>query len=615
MNLALRHRGPDEIGVYSSDFCTLAMSRLRVIDLESGTQPIYNEDRSKCVFFNGEIYNFRELKTGLIEKGHRFSTNSDTEVLVHLYEEYGTAMATYLRGMFAFCILDNADGSLFFARDPFGEKPLYYHLHEGTLTFSSEIPSLLQNRDVPRILNREMLGTYLSMTFVPEPFTLFKDIFSLMPGHTMTLRDGSLQIERYFSVDYQPNLDIKSDDDAQEFLIPFLETAVARQTISDVPLGAFLSGGIDSSTIVALLQGNSTNKIKTFTVKFEEATYDESTIAKEVASLLGTDHHEIVVPNSDFREDLFWLIIDHVGLPFPDSSAIPTYFVTQEIRNHLTVALSGDGGDELFGGYPDFQWWQKIKAVQGYPQWIRGLTLSGAHHLGNVPGFRRSDKLRQIGRALTVANYPEDEFGVHIHSILNKQELSRLLADDSLTLDHTIGPLAQFPERSNNWSSLRKSMYFRLIHNLPLDMLIKVDRMSMANSLEVRAPFLDVDLFSASAQIPDHLLIKDGNGKHIIRHLMRDKLPQSVFDHPKTGFSIPLHHYQNEEFRRLAEELINESNPVMKYFDKQELEKLVSIGFSNRLDNAKLSVYQSAHRLWMVMMLFGWVKRFNVTVD
>jgi asparagine synthase (glutamine-hydrolysing) len=615
MNRAIRHRGPDETGYLSSDFATLAMSRLSIIDLEGGQQPIYNEERTKCVFFNGEIYNFQELRADLEEEGHRFATRSDTEVLVHLYEEYGRSMPERLRGMFAFCIYDIPERTLFFARDPFGEKPFFYHLDDRTLTFSSEIDSLLQNPAIPRVLNQDVLHYYLCVSYVPEPFTLLKDVYSLQPGHSLTFRNGAIETERYFRPDYHKDDAVQTEEDACDYLRPILQKAISRQTISDVPLGAFLSGGTDSSTIAAFLQKSSDRKIKTFTVRFEDASFDESPIAREVAEYLGTDHHEITIPNADFSEEIFWLIIDHVGFPFVDSSAIPTYYITKEIRNHVTVALSGDGGDELFAGYPIFQWWQRIRAIQKYPAIMREAALSGTNLLGHLPGLSRNSRLRQLSRALTVSRYRENDFGLRIHTMFDERELARIVSRRKAAVGSSFDLLSQFPEKGERWSSLRKAMYFRLIHDLPLDMLVKVDRMSMANSLEVRAPFLDADLFAASARIPDRMLMNNGRGKRIIRRLMREELPKSVFEHPKTGFSIPLHHYQNSEFRRLAGALIDPASPVMELFDPAEIAELKRSGLDNKSDNARVSVYRTTHRLWQMMMLFGWAKRFDVTID
>lgn len=614
MNAAIRHRGPDESGFRDFDDCTLAMSRLAIIDLKGGQQPIFNEDRTICVVFNGEIYNFRELRAELTALGHRFSTDADTEVLVHLYEEFGDAMPGKLRGMFAFCINDTKRKRLFFARDPFGEKPFFYYFNGQTLSFSSEVRSLLQNREVPRTLNAEVLHYYLTISYVPEPLTLLKDVYSLPPGHTMVFTGGEPIVRPYFTFDYIPDDSLRTDQDASEFLRPILQQAVARQTVSDVPLGAFLSGGIDSSTVVACLQKESAQKIKTFTVRFEDATYDESPIAREVAHRLGTDHHELVIPNADFDEEIFWRIIDHVGLPFPDSSAIPSYFITHEIRKHVTVALSGDGGDEVFGGYPEFQWWQTIRRIQGYPEPLRRMMLGGARAASRLPGFRSSNLLRKAVRGLTVAQYPENDFGMRIHTMFDDAELARLLNSDSTAPVLSYELLSRFPASAKNWTGLRKAMFYRLTHNLPLDMLVKVDRMSMANSLEVRAPFLDVDLFNASLKLPDHLLVKDGKGKHIIRQLMRKELPNSVFDHPKSGFSIPLHHYQNDSFRQLVNELVNSSSPLMQFFDATEIGRLKRTGLETKSDSANVSVYKSSHRLWKLMMLFGWARRFDVAV-
>jgi len=615
MNSAIGHRGPDETGFHSSDYFSLAMSRLSIIDLGGGQQPIYNEDNSKCVFFNGEIYNFQELTEDLKKLGHRFRTRSDTEVLVHLYEEYGDSMPDRLRGMFVFCICDLVERKLFFARDRFGEKPLFYHFDGQELTFSSEIRSLLENRRIPRRLNAEVLHYYLSVSFVPEPLTLLRDVYSLQPGHSLTFDGSSVTTNPYFVADYRPNAAIKTEEDACDFLAPFLQQAVTRQTVADVPLGAFLSGGLDSTTIAAFVQKESNRKLKTFTVRFEDAAFDESGIAREAARMIGTDHQEITIPNSDFDEEIFWTIIDHVGFPFVDSSAIPTYYITKEISKHVKVALSGDGGDELFGGYPNFQWWQKIRAIQRYPEVLRAAMMGGAHCLSTIPGMRNSQKLRQISRALKVAKSPEEGFGLEIHRIFDDEEIGALIGNRLSSGSFTYERLCEFPPNHREWSSLRKSMFYRLNHNLPLKMLVKVDRMSMANSLEVRAPFLDVDLFTATAQIPDNMLIKKGQGKHVLRKMMRNELPRSVIDRPKTGFSIPLHHYQNRDFKRLADELINDKNPMNQFFNAKEIENLKRAGLENKADNAKVSVYRTAHRLWQAMMLFGWAKRFNIQVD
>ncbi len=606
----MHHRGPDEAGVYANNWGSIAMRRLSIIDLSSGSQPIYNEDKSIVIVMNGEIYNYRELREMLIAKGHQFSTNSDTETLVHLYEEYGTEMPKYLKGMFAFSLMDKKNKRLFLGRDRFGEKPLFYYHDKKMFAFASELKSLLQHPDIPRKINKTALLYYLNISFVPDPMTLLEDISSLPPGYCMLLEAGEIKTWAYFEVDYKPDHTLKTEQDVTDMLRPLLEQAVIRQKVSDVPLGAFLSGGIDSSTVVALLQKNSSERVKTFTVKFEEATYDESHIAREVAEKLGTDHHEITIPNQNFTEDIFWKIIDHVGTPFPDSSAIPTYFISKEIRSYVKVALSGDGGDELFGGYPIFDWYQKVLKLRQVPKFARTSMHGLLNASTNLPGFRDSSKVRQIRKALEAAAGTPEGLAMVLNQMFNKKEIAELLPDASQNLE---GLAIKQPKNWKNWTPLRQIMHHHIKYNLPLDMLIKVDRMSMANSLEVRAPFLDPDLFEASAKLPDKFLMQKGVGKLAIRKLMENDLPESVFNHPKSGFSIPLHKYQNEVFVKLAQSFFESDNPVVQLFDKTALQNILRRGLDAQTDNAQHSVYKASHQLWTLMQLFGWAERFKVT--
>ena len=609
MNEAILHRGPDGAGYFQNENSALSMRRLSIIDLKSGQQPIYNSDKTIGIFFNGEIYNFLELREELKSKGHQFQTTSDTEVLVHLYEAFGSAMLPKLRGMFAFCIYDLKKETYFLARDRFGEKPLFYHFDNGVFSFSSELKSLLENHEIPRRLNRAALPYYFRTSLLPEPMTMFEGIVSLPPGHFLELKKGEIQIEKYFQIEYKINSDLKTEADAEAFIRPHLERAVQRQTISDVPIGAFLSGGIDSSTIVALLQKNALKPIQTFTARFESEDYDESAIARKVAEHYGTDHHELVIPNYDFTEDVFWKIIDHVGQPFRDSSAIPSYLLTREIRQHVKVALSGDGGDELFGGYDLFQWYQKIISLRKIPRPIRCAADYWLQVASSLPVLQNVSKLRQLRRGLSTTLEELDDLPLSLNAFFRESEIKKLLkTEDDLDLQF----LKNYPSEIRNGSPLRKIMYYRTQHTLPGNMLVKVDRMSMANSLEVRAPFLDPDLFEAAAQLPNQFLIKNGKGKHLIRKIMEKELPTEVFNHPKSGFNIPLHKYQNAAFKKLAHRLLFEENPFPDLLDKNYLKQIYEEGLQTQKNTAQKSVFQSSHQLWMVMQLFGWAKRFNV---
>ena len=615
MNNALIHRGPDSAGTYADTLCTLAMRRLSIIDLEGGEQPIFNEHKDILVFQNGEIYNYKALRADLEKSGHQFSTNCDTEVLVHLYEEHGEDMVKYLHGMFAFCIYDKAKATFFLARDRFGEKPLYYWQNGQELAFSSEITSLLEHPAIERKLNQEALPYYLRTSLLPEPLTLFQGIEVLPAGHFLKIEKGEIEQASYHTIRYDTTTGPKNLQEASELIKPLLTEAVRKQMVSDVPLGAFLSGGIDSSTMVALLQQQSTKPISTFNVKFEDQAYDESPVAKAVAQYCGTDHHEVVVPNQEFTEDIFWTIVEHMGQPFRDSSAIPSYFVSQAISQHVKVAISGDGGDEQFGGYDLFQWYTRIMKIKKVNPQARKAMLHAGNFMAHLPGLSKASKLRQARRALKTAALDWDSIAIALNEMFDEAEIDKLLSGSGIGYDMNLGLLKTYPAAADNWSDLRRIMYYRTRHTLSANMLVKVDRMSMANSLEVRAPFLDPALAEAASQLPDHTLVKDGFGKALLREIMSDQLPAEVFNHPKQGFNIPLHKYQNEAYKALAKRLLFDENPMPGLFDKGELERIYHQGLNTLTDNSQISAFRASHQLWLIMQFLGWAQRFKVSVN
>lgn len=611
MNEKLKHRGPDDQKQLDFDQCSLAVSRLAIIDLKSGNQPIFNEDGTIGVFFNGEIYNHPELREQLQAKGHVFKTQTDTEVLVHLYEEMGTNMCNELRGMFAFIIYDQKQNRFFMARDPWGEKPFYYHFADSVFTFSSELNSLLQNERIPRKVDPESVQYFLRSGFIPEPETLLKNVYSLQPGHQMVLHENGLTTERYFEVDYRPNPDLKSLQDCVDYIRPILQNTIKAAMRSDVPVGAFLSGGIDSSTVVVNMQKFSEKPIDTFTVKFQDEHYDESPVARAVAQKAGTNHHEITVPNQGFTEDLFWTILDHTGQPFPDTSAIPTYYVCEEIKKHVSVALSGDGGDEMFAGYKIFQWYGKIQNIKRVPKPIRQAGYAFYRTLGMLPGFQDSSQIRQISKGLRFSMYESKEIPNIIQELMSKDDVGKLFKPGLL---HNFEKYHAFWDEAKEWSTLRQIMYHRLRYNLPLGMSVKVDRMGMAHSLEVRSPYLDPDVFRATASLPDEFMIANGFGKQVTRTMSKDDLPPESFSHPKTGFALPLHKYQNAEYKALADRLFTKQNPLSELIDLKTLNSVKDLGLGTHKDTAQLSVYRAGLRLWALMSLFGWAERYQVEV-
>lgn len=615
MNALLVHRGPDDQGIYVHEQHGVAMRRLSIIDVAGGHQPIFNENGRYAIVFNGEIYNFPELREGLLKQNHQFQTNSDTETILHLYEEKKEKTPLYLKGMFAFCIYDKEERSFFLARDRFGEKPLYYYNHPRKgFVFSSEIRSLLACPFVPRVLNLEALGYYLRMGYVPAPLTMIADVCVLRPGHWLYWQEGEVRIRPYYHINYTPDSALDNEADAIDAIRDTLRQAVKRQSISEVPLGAFLSGGIDSSTVAACLQSISPDPIKTFNVKFEEAGYDESPIARQVAERLGTKHHEIVIPNVSFVLDDFWRIVEHVGLPFLDTSAIPTYIISKQIRNHVTVALSGDGGDEMFAGYTLFQWAIKVNKLRQIPLPVLRLGKNLTGWMSQLPGLSQIAALRRVRRGLMSASVTEKLMPVAIQTLFEPDEIFRMTSHPQIQ-SVALGELPLYtnlPPEADEWTPLRRLMYLRLKNNLHDDMLVKVDRMSMATSLEVRAPMLDVDLAELSMRLPDKHLIRGSVGKFILRQAFRDTLPLSVFSHPKSGFSIPLHKFQNTAYRELANDLLLKSSGIMSLFSLPERKKILMRGINQKKDMAGHSVYRASHQLWGLMQLAAWGDRFNI---
>jgi len=607
---SLAHRGPDHESILLHSGYSLGMRRLAIIDLETGQQPIWNEDRSICVFMNGEIYNFATLRLSLLEKGHIFSTSSDTEVLVHLYETMGSEMPKALDGMFAFCILDTRKQSLFLARDRFGEKPLYIYSDGKAFAFASEIQSLLQAPNTKRLLNQSHLETLLQYGFAPHSETLFKNVTTLPPGHALQVDDHGIHIIAYDAFNYPVHPVEMNEESLKSKCLELLQQSVKQQMVSDVPLGCFLSGGIDSSTVAALAQSFSASPIDTFNVRFEEAGFDESPIARKVAQHLGTHHHELFLRNQVFEERQFNEMLIHFGQPFVDSSAIPTYSIAQEMHKHLKVVLSGDGGDELFGGYNDFLWGLRLQKLLKVPKPIRRWSLSLINH-GPFSHIPPVDFWRGISKALQFSLEPEEHWIPLMHSYFNLQEIERLVPQSK----PRYASFFKHADPNNEWTLLRKLMWYRLHCALPGDMLVKVDRMSMCHSVEVRAPFLDRRLFEFTAQLKDHHLVRGQQGKWLLRQVMKKSLPAIVFDHPKTGFNFPLHRYFTEDFKKFANQLLHSKHPLISILDHSVVTNIMRDGFQQQASSFHQSVYKSAHRLWLVIQLFQWYNLFQVDFE
>ena len=618
MNAGLAHRGPDDGGQYDAGNCSIAMRRLSIIDLRGGHQPLANEDGSLTIVFNGEIYNFQQLRRKLEQSGrHLFRTKSDTEVILHLYEDEGAHTPALLNGMFAFCIFDQRDQSLFIARDRFGEKPLYYSVIDGQFGFSSELPSLLEWRQIRRKVDYTALAHLLRFGYVQQPLTLFEGVFQLPPGHFLHWREQNLTVRRYFTPMYAPDSRLADEQAAVEALQSELMKAVASQMVADVPLGAFLSGGIDSSTVVAAMQRQSSRPVKTFTARFEYSAYDESHIARAVAQHLGTDHHEFVITDAGFHPDDMWRVIHHFGQPFLDSSAIPTYMISKQIRGHATVALSGDGGDEVFAGYRFFSDALNVDRLARLPSPVLTAGKTAMNSIMHLPGLRRHSVLRKARRALEIASLPETIRPAYIETLFNGEETAALVSrtspvHDSCDLDsyaRTIFDGVGYASR------LRQLMHYATVYRLPEDMLAKVDRMSMANSLEVRCPLLSAEVSSLAMRLPDHLLIRRNTRKYLLRQAGRQWLPEVIYSHPKMGFTIPLHTFLNTHYEELCNRYLLHSNAplIREMFRRDALQTIMRRAYSVKLSNAETSVHRSSHQLWGLLQLGAWAEAFNVT--
>ncbi len=549
----IRHRGPDDEGIYCDGGCGIGMRRLNVIDLQTGHQPIFNEDGTIAIVFNGEIYNYRELRRDLIAHGHRFTTRSDTETLVHLYEEEGVAGLSKLRGMFAFAVRDRKRRTLFLARDRYGKKPLHYAAIPGGFYFASEL-KCLSAAGLSFDVDNEALRLYFQLGYIPDPWTVFRQVRKLPPGSWMIAHDdGHIESGKYWElpapVDHAPPE--WNEEAAKARLRELFDECVRIRMIADVPLGAFLSGGIDSSSVVASMALQSAEPVRTFSIGFEEAGFNELPWAAEVARLYKTEHHEIVVkPDS---VDLVGRLVRHFDEPFGDSSAIPTYIVSEFAARHVKVALSGDGGDELFGGYQRFAAIEKLKGLDAVPQFLRRVMSLGADALP-YSAFGKN-YLRMISRPTAIDRYIEGNYAPHflLNRLLDpdwegradgeflRRSMSHCLLPDILA--KTADPLTQ-------------AMYFETAANLPGDMLVKVDRMSMANSLEVRCPLLDHKLGEFAAALPNASKIRDGKLKRILVEALADRLPPNLLNRPKMGFGVPLAKWFRGPLREMTWDLL-----------------------------------------------------------
>ena len=528
-------RGPDAGGLHLDRHAGLGHRRLSIIDLEGSVQPMSNEDGTVWIVFNGEVYNFIELRKDLIARGHQFRTVGDTETIVHAYEEFGPDCVIRLRGMFAFAIWDARSDTLLLARDRIGVKPLYYTLNDQALIFGSELKALVADDHfrANRQIDTEAVHSYLSFLSVPDPACIYRGVRKLPAGHTLTMRNGTVSVRRYWNVTFQEKQGLAGEAWETQ-LLELMEEAVRIRLVADVPLGAFLSGGIDSSTVVALMARLMNRPVKTFSIGFSEKAFNEASDAKLVARHLGTDHTELILSPAEARFVIPQLV-EHFDEPFADASAIPTYYVSKLARQQVTVALSGDGGDELFGGYP----WRQVRPwYQRHLSRLPRPVRSGIRRMTEVlpHGVRGTNYLRRI-------DIPYERYILDAMAVFDEADRNELYSPDFAEAVKGVDPYKhQLPNLSGSsdrgWEA--RMMEYDLKTYLPNDVLTKVDRMSMRASLEAREPLLDHQLVEFAAMIPSRLKIRDGVGKHILKKVMAPYLPAEVLQKRKQGFSVPL---------------------------------------------------------------------------
>jgi asparagine synthase (glutamine-hydrolysing) len=598
----LAHRGPDGSGAFVEGAVGLGHRRLAIIDLSpAGRQPMASVPPGLWITFNGEIYNFLELRAQLEQRGHRFRTQTDTEVLLAAYREYDVDCVTHLRGMFAFAIWDAARRRLFIARDRVGKKPLHYFLDRDGICFASEPKAFLAEPSFTPEVDLQAISHYLSYQYVPSPFSAFAGVSKLPPAHYMTVENGTVQTTRYWSLDYGNPRDIDEGQASEELLSRFRE-AVRLRLISDVPLGAFLSGGVDSSAVVALMAELSNGPVKTFSIGFEEDEYDELPYARAVAKRYGTDHHEFIVrPNAT---EIFDKLVWHYNEPYADESAIPTYYLSELTRRHVTVALNGDGGDENFGGYRRYQ-------ERGRARWLaNGLrpfhpALAAVERLTPTPST--SDGLLWRGkRWVQRACAPPGEryawrmmhFDPFLKSTLcTPAFLERTGGDVSAAL------LRSCYEHSRATTSLDAMLDTDVAHYLPDCLLTKVDVATMAHGLEGRSPLLDHEFMEFAARLPARLKVRGSIGKYIFKKATQHLLPPEVLGRRKMGFGVPLDHWFRSDLRELAyDTLLGRPMAQRGYFDMRMVKRL--------LDEHVNHVADWHDQLWNLLMLERWHQMF-----
>lgn len=605
MNDTLRHRGPDGEGFFMHENVGLAMRRLAIIDVAGGWQPIYNEDHSIVIVYNGEIYNYEALMLELEQRGHKFATRCDTEVVVHAYEEWGDDALLKFNGMFAFALWDENKKRLLLARDRMGKKPLYWHSSSDGLLFGSELKALLAAPWVERRVNAQALHHYLTLQYTPDPLTIFQDIFQLPAAHKLILEKGHApRLEHWWQLDFEPkwNLD---DEEAIAHARKLLRAAVKRRLISEVPLGAFLSGGLDSSIIVALMAEHSSAPIRTFSIGFEESYYSELQYARLIAERYRTEHHEFIFRPADLVQ-IIEGVVDAVDEPFADPAALPLYELARQTRKHVTVAVCGDGGDETLAGYQRYAYDRILQPYASLPSWLTQRAVPAALSRVPEPGWLPEDRnpmtgLKRLGQFSSVTHKASLARWGSYFNHAEKMELYNARLRDQLADMNTVDVLARAYDQAHATSLLDRTLYADHVTYLAGDLLPKTDRMTMAHSVEGRAPLLDVDWVEWTARLPEKFKVRARETKWLLKRAFAEKLPNAILARGKQGFSVPVGLWLRNELHEWARERLVENRTLDEWFDPNAVKNLFEQNTSGRANQGK--------KLFALLMFALWLER------
>ena len=601
MCAAIEHRGPDSRGLFVEENVGLGIQRLRIVDLITGDQPIFNEDRSVVVVLNGEIYNFIELRDRLRGQGHRFATEGDTEVIVHLYEEHGLDCVRHLHGMFAFALWDRRRRRLLIARDRIGKKPLFYSLGKGALSFSSELRSLLEDHGVKRVLDPRAVDYYMSYGYVPAPLSIFKDVRKLPPAHRLVFEDGAATVERYWRLDFSRKIRVADPRELHEPIREHLRRATRRRMVADVPLGAFLSGGIDSSAVVAAMAEASTSPVKTFSIGFESEAFDELGHARRISDLFGTEHHEFVV-----RPDAIEMVpkvVRQYGEPFSDPSAIPAFYLSELTRSKVTVALNGDGGDESFGGYTRYVANRLGARLDRLPLGLRRALAASAGRLGGGDLESVSSKARRLLEGLPLG--PAGRYDRYL-SWLDQARRSELYDDgfaETVANSPGAGLMLDTWRQASGEDVIDVMLEVDSMMPLPGNLIPKIDIATMAYALEARSPLLDHELMEFAASIPAELKVRGSEKKWIFRQALRGWLPDEILDRPKQGFTVPIGEWFRNDLHDLVRAVLLDPGTLDRgYFRPQVVRSMLERQMTGDDTETK--------PLWALFMFELWHREF-----